>query len=176
MKGALGAATKWIPKSKTCKICPENECFVRLLWELFGVHLGWSLFVRAHRGCSNATLKSAKKCLKIMVWEIFWDPFGGIHLDFPVSASVPMQRGARFSFRRIAPMQRGARFLFRPGVPMQRGTPFSLCHLQHFGMLPPFLLCFIRILLCNLQITKENQRISVCCLGIIPATLKSCTR
>ena len=45
MKGTLGAATKWIPKSSMCKICPENECFVRLPWELFGVHLGWSLFV-----------------------------------------------------------------------------------------------------------------------------------
>ena len=40
MKGTLGAATKCIPKSKHCKIGPENECFVRLPWELFGVHLG----------------------------------------------------------------------------------------------------------------------------------------
>ena len=40
MKGTLGAATKWIPKSNKCKISPENKCSVRLPWELFGVHLG----------------------------------------------------------------------------------------------------------------------------------------
>ena len=40
MKGTLGAATKCIPKINISKIRPENECFVRLPWELFGVHLG----------------------------------------------------------------------------------------------------------------------------------------
>ena len=55
MKGTLGAATKCIPKSKKCKICKENKCFVRLPWELFGVHLGWSIFWCAQLGCSNGT-------------------------------------------------------------------------------------------------------------------------
>ena len=64
MKGTLGAATKWMPKSKIYKICPENECFVRLPWELFGVHLGWSLFVCARRGGSNGALKTLKFALK----------------------------------------------------------------------------------------------------------------
>ena len=44
---------------------------MRLPWELFGVHLGWSLFVCAHPGCSNGDSKNAKKCFKIMVWETF---------------------------------------------------------------------------------------------------------
>ena len=39
MKGTLGAATKWIPKIRIRRICAENECFVRLPWELFSVHL-----------------------------------------------------------------------------------------------------------------------------------------
>ena len=43
MKGTLGAATKRIPKINIRKACPENECFVRLPWDLFGVHLGWSV-------------------------------------------------------------------------------------------------------------------------------------
>ena len=30
MTGTLGAVTKFIPKSKICKICIENKCFVRL--------------------------------------------------------------------------------------------------------------------------------------------------
>ena len=45
MKGMLGAATKCIPKSKIYRISPENECFVRLPWELFGVHLGCTIFL-----------------------------------------------------------------------------------------------------------------------------------
>ena len=40
MKGTLGAATKCIPKINISKIRPEKQCFVRLPWELFGVHLG----------------------------------------------------------------------------------------------------------------------------------------
>ena len=40
MKGMLGAATKCIPKINISKIRPEKQCFVRLPWELFGVHLG----------------------------------------------------------------------------------------------------------------------------------------
>ena len=44
MKGTPGAAIKWIPQNKNCKICPENQCFLRVPWELFGIHLGWSHF------------------------------------------------------------------------------------------------------------------------------------
>ena len=88
MKGTLGAATKWIPKSNMCKICPENECFVRLPWELFGVHLGWSLFVCARCGCSSGALEKAKKCLNIMVWEICWGPV----LGGPFGLSSPRKR------------------------------------------------------------------------------------
>ena len=40
MKGTLGAATKYIPKINISKIHPEKQCFVRLPWELFGIHLG----------------------------------------------------------------------------------------------------------------------------------------
>ena len=40
MKDTLGAIATWIPKSKIDKICTENQCFVRLPWELFGVQLG----------------------------------------------------------------------------------------------------------------------------------------
>ncbi len=40
MKGTLGAATKCIPKINISKIRPEKQCFVRLPWELFGIHLG----------------------------------------------------------------------------------------------------------------------------------------
>jgi len=39
MKGTLGAATKWIPKSNIHRICLENECFVQLPGELFSIHL-----------------------------------------------------------------------------------------------------------------------------------------
>ena len=60
MKGTLGAATKCIPKSKVCKISPENECFERLPWELFGVHLGWSIFWCAQLGRFNGAPKSVK--------------------------------------------------------------------------------------------------------------------
>ena len=67
MKGTLGAATKCIPKSKVCKISSENECFVRLPWELFGVHLGWSIFWCAQIGCSNGAPKSFKNKLKQLV-------------------------------------------------------------------------------------------------------------
>ena len=49
MKGTLGAATKCIPKITISKIRPEKQCFVRLPWELFGVHLGWSILVCATR-------------------------------------------------------------------------------------------------------------------------------
>ena len=40
MKGTLGAATKCIPKINISKIRSEKQCFVRLPWELFGIHLG----------------------------------------------------------------------------------------------------------------------------------------
>ena len=40
MKGTLGAATKCIPKINISKIRSEKQCFVRLPWELFSVHLG----------------------------------------------------------------------------------------------------------------------------------------
>ena len=77
MKGTLGAATKCIPKSKICKICPENECFVRLPWELFGVHLGWSIFWCAQLGCSNGAPKNFKNILKQMVWDVLGGSFWG---------------------------------------------------------------------------------------------------
>jgi hypothetical protein len=70
-KSMLGAATKRIPKNTTCEICLENKYFERLLWELLGIHLGWSLFVCARRRCSNGTLKNSKKYLNVMVWEMF---------------------------------------------------------------------------------------------------------
>ena len=44
MKGMPGAATRWIPKGKKCKIYQENECFSQMPWGLFGVHFGWSFF------------------------------------------------------------------------------------------------------------------------------------
>ena len=44
MKGAPGAATKWIPKSKNSKINRKNECFSQMPWALFGVHFGCSFF------------------------------------------------------------------------------------------------------------------------------------
>ena len=44
MKGTLGAATKWIPKSKNCKMYWENDGFSQMPWGLFGVHFGWSFF------------------------------------------------------------------------------------------------------------------------------------
>lgn len=75
MKGTLGAATKCIPKSKVCKISPENECFVRLPWELFGVHLGWSIFWCAQLGCFNGAPKSFKNMLKQMVWDVLRGSF-----------------------------------------------------------------------------------------------------
>ena len=77
MSGTLGAATKCIPKSKNSKICKENKCFVRLPWKLFGVHLGWSLFLYGRRGCSNGALKNVKKYLKIMVWDVLGGSFWG---------------------------------------------------------------------------------------------------
>ena len=40
MKGTLGAVTKCIPKINISKIRSEKTCFVRLPWELFGIHLG----------------------------------------------------------------------------------------------------------------------------------------
>ena len=77
MKGTLGAATKCIPKINISKIRPENECFVRLPWELFGVHLGWSIFWCAQLGCSNAARKSFKNILKQMVWDVLGGSFWG---------------------------------------------------------------------------------------------------
>ena len=44
MKSAPGAATRWNPKSKTCKIYKENQCFSPMPWRLFGVHFGWPFF------------------------------------------------------------------------------------------------------------------------------------
>ena len=76
-KGTLGAATKCIPKSNICKICSENDCFVRLPWELFGVHLGWSIFWCAQLGCSNGAPKSFKNILKQMVWDVLGGSFWG---------------------------------------------------------------------------------------------------
>ena len=75
MTGMLGAATKCIPKSKICKISPENKCSVRLPWELFGVHLGWSIFWCAQLGCSNGPPTNFKNMLKQMVWDAFWGSF-----------------------------------------------------------------------------------------------------
>ena len=75
MKGTLGAATKCIPKSKVCKISPENECFVRLPWELFGVHLGWSIFWCVQLGCFNGAPKSFKNMSKQMVWDVLRGSF-----------------------------------------------------------------------------------------------------
>ena len=192
MKGALGAATKWIPNSKTCKICPDNECFVRLLWELFGVHLGWSLFVRAHRGCSNATLKSPKKCLKIMVWEIFggpvWgDPFGlssqrkrshaawrsffvspdcSHALWRPFSVSPGRSHAAWRPFFAMSPST--FRYVTSVFVLFYKDFVMLSSHFQgkpkDFRMLSPFLFCLIRIWLCYLHISKDKHRISICYL------------
>ena len=60
MNGALGAATKWIPKKKNSKIHKKNECFARVPWELLGVHLGWSLFRCARLGSSNLSFGAAE--------------------------------------------------------------------------------------------------------------------
>ena len=77
MNGTLGAAIKCIPKIKISKIRSENECFVRLPWELFGVHLGWSIFWCVQLGCSNEAPKSFKNMLKYMVWDVLGGSFWG---------------------------------------------------------------------------------------------------
>ena len=77
MKGTLGAATKCIPKSKNCKMSPENKCSVRLPWELFGVHLGWSIFWCVQLGCSSGAPKSFKNILKQMIWDVLGGYFWG---------------------------------------------------------------------------------------------------
>ena len=110
MKGTLGAATKCIPKSKVCKISSENECFVRLPWELFGVHLGWSIFWCAQLGCFNGAPKNFKNMIKHMVWDVLGGFFRETNLDHTDNKCVPMQRETRFSFLQSAPMQRGAHF------------------------------------------------------------------
>ena len=75
-----------------------------------------------------------------MVWMIFRETHLGRFTDKVVQKSVPMQRGARFSFSRSAPMQRGAPFAFcemramqrgarvfcRRSAPMQRGARFVI--------------------------------------------------
>ena len=71
MKGTLGAATKCIPKSKICKICPENECFVRLPWELFGVNFGWSYFCLPILGPQGGLAAFVKFALNAMVFGMF---------------------------------------------------------------------------------------------------------
>ena len=60
MKGTLGAATKWIPKIKNCKIYQENDCFSQMPWGLFGVHFGWSVFVSTSLGLNMASLDFSK--------------------------------------------------------------------------------------------------------------------
>ena len=110
MKGTLGAATECIPKSKICKISLENECFVRLPWEVFGVHLGWFILWCAQLGCSKGALKSFKNILKQMVWDVLGGSFWG---DQPGPYGQKMRSHAgetRFSFLQSVPMQRGAHF------------------------------------------------------------------
>ena len=48
---------------------------MRLPWELFGVHLGWSIFWCAQLGCSNGPPTNFKNNLKQMVWDAFWGSF-----------------------------------------------------------------------------------------------------
>ena len=115
MKGTPGAATQTILKNSICNTQVENECLVRSPGELFGVHLGWSIFWCAQSGCPGGTQKRFKNSLKQMVWAIFGDLLGGTQLDHKNTKSVPMQRGARSEFREMLPMQRGARFAVLSG-------------------------------------------------------------
>ena len=122
--GILGAAAKSIPKNEIGKICPENECFVRFLGELFGAHLGFSIFWGAHASLRKMAPPDASKSVPAPATATFGrfggECFGEIHLDYTEKKdqkNVPMQRGARFVFSRSAPMQRGARpasFLVSP--------------------------------------------------------------
>jgi hypothetical protein len=67
-KGTLGATTKWILKSKTSKICLENEWFVRLPWELFGIHFGWSCFCLPIVGPQGGLAAFVKTALKVTLF------------------------------------------------------------------------------------------------------------
>ena len=64
MKGTPGGATETILKNTICKTRFENECFVRSPGELFGVHLGWSIFWCAQSRCSGGTPKMFKNILR----------------------------------------------------------------------------------------------------------------
>ena len=180
----LGAATTCIPKIKINKIRPENECFVRLPWELFGVHLGWSIFWCAQLGCSNGPPTNFKNMLKQVVWDAFW---GSFWEDQPRPHGQKMHSHAAwdsffmfakrshaawrsFSLTKLRSHAGGASFFLYVTFKV------SLCHLRFclfynvfamlpsnfkgklmdFGMLPPDFVCFIMFLLWYLQISKEK--------------------
>ena len=67
MKGMLGAIATWIPKSKIDKICPENQCFVRLPWELFGLNVGWSYLCLPILGPQGGLAACVKFVINVMV-------------------------------------------------------------------------------------------------------------
>jgi hypothetical protein len=69
--GATGAATTWLPKSKMCEISQENECFVQVPWELFGVHFGWSCFGLPILGPQDGLAESIKNVEIAMVFCLF---------------------------------------------------------------------------------------------------------
>ena len=69
---------------------------------LFGVHLEWSFFGIHASGAPMPPPENMKNHVKIKVWDFLGDPLGVTHLDFPVRAQVPMQRGAHFPFCRGA--------------------------------------------------------------------------
>ena len=75
--GILGAAAKSIPKNEIGKICPENECFVRFLPELFGAHLGLSIFLGAHASLLQWPLPMRQKAFPLQP-RLLLDALGGV--------------------------------------------------------------------------------------------------
>lgn len=71
MKGTLGAIATWIPKSKIDKIRPENQCFVWLPWELFGVNVGWSYLCLPILGPQGGLAAFVKFVINVMVFWCF---------------------------------------------------------------------------------------------------------
>ena len=71
MKGMLGAIATWIPKSKIDKICSENQCFVRLPWELFGLNVGWSYLCLPILGPQGGLAAFVKFVINVMVFWCF---------------------------------------------------------------------------------------------------------
>ena len=85
MKGVPAAATKWIRKSKKCKMSKENECFSQMPRGLFGVHFGLSffclpilrpqdgpgeriMFIEKTNGFSHVFAEIALPCSAALVW------------------------------------------------------------------------------------------------------------